>query len=97
MENTLKLTAKTARVLEIMRAEDAPMFPADIAAHDEAVFDKGAKSVSPLMNTLFKNGLVEKETADRRVVDKDGNEVVKQYVRYSLTEQGKSVSYEIKA
>lgn len=97
MENTLKLTAKTARVLEIMRAEDAPMFPADIAAHDEAVFDKGSKSVSPLMNTLFKNGLVEKETADRRVVDKDGNEVVKQYVRYSLTEQGKSVSYEIKA
>ena len=73
MENTLKLTAKTARVLEIMRAEDAPMFPADIAAHDEAVFDKGSKSVSPLMNTLFKNGLVEKETADRRVVDKDGN------------------------
>ena len=97
MENTLKLTAKTARVLEIMRAEDAPMFPADIAAHDEAVFDKGSKSVSPLMNTLFKNGLVEKETADRRVVDKDGNEVVKQYVRYSLTEEGKSVSYEIKA
>lgn len=97
MEDVLKLTQKTARVLEIMRAEDAPMFPADIAAHDEALFEKGSKSVSPLMNTLYKNGLVEKDTADCKVVDKDGNEVVRQYVRYTLTDAGKSVEFEIKA
>lgn len=96
MEN-LVITAKTARVLEIMRAEDAPMFPAEIAAHDTEVFEKGAKSVSPLMNTLFKNGLVTKAEAECKVIDKEGKEVVKTYVQYTLTDAGRSVSYEIKA
>ena len=93
---TLKITAKTARVLEIMRAEDAPMFPADIAEHDVELFEKGAKSVSPLMNTLFKNGLVTKAKALCKVVDKDGNEVEREYTQYTLTDEGKSVSYEVK-
>ena len=97
MEDVLKITEKTARVLEIMRAEDAPMVPADIAEHDTELFVKGAKSVSPLMNTLFNNGLVTKDKVSQKVVDKDGKEVVKEYTQYTLTDAGKSVVYEIKA
>lgn len=97
MADVLKLTQKQARVLEIMRAEDAPMFPAEISAKDPALFEKGAKSVSPLMNGLFKNGLVSKDKASCETVDKEGKSVTKELMQYTLTSDGKSVSYEIKA
>lgn len=97
MEEIVKLTAKQARVLEIMRAENRPMFPAEIAEQDAALFEKGAKSVSPLMNGLFKNGYVTKEKASCQTVDKDGKSVTKELMQYTLTDAGVTVVYEIKA
>ncbi len=97
MEEIVKLTAKQARVLEIMRAENRPMFPAEIAEQDTVLFEKGAKSVSPLMNGLFKNGYVTKEKASCQTVDKDGNSVTKELMQYTLTKAGVELVFEIKA
>lgn len=95
--DTIQLSAKAAKVLEIMRANGEPMFAEDIAAEDAETFDKGAKSVQPLFITLCKKELVSKEKAMHKVVDKDGNEVEKEHTIYSLTDAGKSVSYTVKA
>ena len=93
----LQLTKKQARVLDIMRATNEPMFPAEIAAQDEVLFEKGAKSVSPLMNGLFKKELVSKAKATCSTVDKEGNAVTKELVQYTLTDAGVEVEYEVKA
>lgn len=97
MADVLKLTVKQARVIELMRGLDKPVFPADIAAADPELFEKGAKSVSPLFNGLYKNGLVDKAKASCETVDKDGKSVTKELMQYSLTDAGKTVEYEIKA
>lgn len=97
MAETLTLTPKQARVMEIMQAEDAPMFADEIAAHDTELFDKGARSVSVLMNGFVTKGLVSKEKVSRTVVDKDGKEVTKELTKYSLTEAGREAVFEKKA
>lgn len=94
--DTIQLSARAAKALEIMRANGEPMFAEDIAAEDVATFEKGAKSVQPLFINLCKLGLVSKEKASHKVVDKEGKEVEKEHTIYSLTDAGKSVSYTVK-
>ena len=93
---TLKLTKKQAAALNIMRNLDRPVFPDEIAAEEPATFEKGGKSVSPLMNGFFTKELVTKADVVREVTDKNGNKISKPYKQYTLTEAGKSVEFEIK-
>jgi hypothetical protein len=91
------LTAKQAGVIEILRDTGAKMFAADIAEARPELFDKGARSVSPLMTHLFKRGLVDKEKASVETVNAEGNAVTKELTRYWVTEAGSSLEYSIAA
>lgn len=93
-----QLTEKTARVLEILKDNGGEMLAADIADIDSALFDKGARSVSPILVNLTRKGFAEKAgKADRKVEDAKGNEVTRSYVTYKVTEEGANLEYEIKA
>ena len=94
----VELTIKTAKVLEILKDNGGTMFAADIAEIDADLFDKGSRSVSPILVTLTRRGFVENVgRADRKVLDKDGNEVVRQYAQYAVTDEGAALVYETKA
>ena len=73
------------------------MFAADIADAKPAAFDKGARSVSPLMTHLVRRGLVDKEKASVEVIDAEGNSGTKELTRYWVTEAGEALDYTIKA
>jgi hypothetical protein len=96
-DNNNVLTAKQAGVIEILRETGAKMFAADIAALRPELFEKGAKSVSPLMTHLVKRELVDKEKASVETVNAEGNAVTKELTRYWVTEAGASLDYSIKA
>lgn len=96
-ENANVLTAKQAGVIEILKETGAKMFAADIAELRPELFEKGAKSVSPLMTHLVKRGLVDKEKASVETVNAEGNAVTKELTRYWVTEAGEALAYEIKA
>lgn len=91
------LTAKQAGVIEILRETGGKMFAAEIAELRPELFDKGAKSVSPLMTHLVARGLVAKEKASVETVNAEGNAVTKELTRYWVTEDGAELEYEIKA
>lgn len=95
-DNTM-LTPKQAGVIEILRETGAKMFAADIAEARPELFEKGAKSVSPLMTHLVKRGLVDKEKASVETVNAEGNAVTKELTRYWLTEAGVSLEFSVKA
>lgn len=98
MEEVMTLTAKQARVLEIMRESGEPMFASDIAELDTELFTSGSRSVTPLVEGLFKKGLVNKGEGEHNVFDVKANkEVVKTHKLYSLTDEGVSAIYETKA
>jgi hypothetical protein len=97
MSDVLQLTAKSAAVIEILRGTGAKMFAHEIADANPSLFEKGAKSVSPLMTRLVANGFADKEKASVTVVNAEGNEVTKELTRYWLTPAGESVVFEIKA
>lgn len=97
MAEKLVLTPKQARVLAIMQAANEPMFADDIAAQDTATFDKGARSVSVLMNGFVTKGLVSKEKVAHKVVDKEDKETTKEHTCYTLTDAGRSAEYELKS
>lgn len=96
-ENANVLTVKQAAVIEILKDTGAKMFAADIAAAQPNSFEKGAKSVSPLMTHLVARGLVAKEKASVESVNPEGNAVTKELTRYWVTEDGAELDYEIKA
>lgn len=91
------LTAKTARVLEILKENGARMFAEEIAAVDPSLFEKGARSVSPIMTHLVKNGFVEKAKVSKEVLSSDGNKVTKEYTQYWVSPVGAALDYQIKA
>lgn len=94
----VELTIKTAKVLEILKDNGGQMFAADVAEIDTDLFDKGARSVSPILVTLTRRGFVENVgKADRLILDKDGNEVTRSYAQYQVTEAGQELVYETKA
>lgn len=94
----VELTEKTGAVLEALKADGGVMFAADIAESNVDLFDKGARSVSPILVTLTRRGFVENAgKADRQVLDKDGNEVTRSYTQYKVTEEGLNLDYSIKA
>lgn len=95
-DNSL-LTAKQAGVVEILRETGTKMFAADIAAARPDLFEKGAKSVSPLMTHLVARGLVAKEKAEVESVNAEGVAVTKELTRYWITEEGADLDYAIKA
>lgn len=96
MEKVL-LTARSARVLEILKATGAKMFSDQIAEQDVDAFANGAKTVNPIMTHLVKAGYVAKEKSPRTVVSKDGNEITKEYTLYYVTPVGAELVYEIKS
>ena len=49
----------------------------------------GVKGIHPIMNSLFKRGLVEKGTTTRDFTNKAGVTAPKEYVTYILTDAGK--------
>ena len=91
------LTVKQAGVIEILRETGAKMFAADIAEARPELFEKGAKSVSPLMTHLVKRGLVDKEKAEVSAVNAEGAAITKELTRYWVTEDGAALDYSIKA
>lgn len=94
---TIKLTEKTAKVLEILKGASAPMFAADIAVVAPELFEKAEKSVSPLLTNLGKNGwAVNVGKGPRQVPDKDGKEVTREYAMYEATDAGRALVYEVK-
>lgn len=102
MGNTVELkplSVKMARALEIMKENGGVMFAADIAEQDAELFEHGAASVSPLLTHLVKYGLVDRlDKADRAVIDsKTGDEVIRQYVTYKVSDFGATAAYETKA
>lgn len=96
-DNKNVLTAKQAGVIEILRETGAKMFASEIADVRPELFDKGAKTVSPLMTHLVKRGLVDKEKAAFPTVNAEGVSVVKELTRYWITEDGADFDYSIKA
>lgn len=93
----VELTIKTAKVLEILKDNGGEMFAADIAEIDAELFDKGARSVSPILVTLTRRGFVENVgKAEREVLDKDGNKVVRSYAQYQVTDEGTALVYDTK-
>ena len=95
MSDVIKLSEKQLAVIGILREADGPMFASDIAAQDPVLFEKGEKSVNPLMTHLVaKYGLVEKADAAKEVQDKEGNTVTRTYKTYSLTELGREAVVE---
>ena len=98
MENqAVVLTAKTAAVLEVLKDTGAKMFADEIADAKPGMFDKGARSVSPILTNLHRKGLIEKEKASREVVNAEGNAVSKELTRYWVVEAGSELEYSIKA
>lgn len=94
----LLLTAKTAQVLEILKANGQPMFAAEVAEEDPVTFEKGARSVGTILERLFKLGFVDKGEGERQVIDaKSGNEVTRTYKTYQITDEGMDAEYDVKA
>lgn len=91
------LTAKQAAVIEILKDTGAKMFASEIADAQPSAFEKGARSVSPLMTHLVKRGLVEKEKASVDFVDAEGVAGTKELTRYWVSEDGEALDYSIKA
>ena len=92
------LTAKQAAVIEILRETGAKMCASEIAeAAQPGAFEKGAKSVSPLMTHLVARGLVAKEKASVDSVNAEGVAVTKELTRYWVTPEGEALEYSLKA
>lgn len=96
-DNANVLTQKQAGVIEILRETGARMFASEIAELRPELFEKGAKSVSPLMTHLVKRGLVEKEKASVETTNAEGASVTKELTRYWVTDAGINLEYTIKA
>jgi predicted ArsR family transcriptional regulator len=79
----IRLTPKTARVLEFLQENDGQYFGDEIAA----AVDLNPRGIHGVLNSLFKNGLVDKAEAER-TISVDGEDVVRAYKVYSLTEAG---------
>jgi hypothetical protein len=97
MENAVLLTAKTAAVLEVLKETGAKMFAQDIADAKPGMFDKGARSVSPILTNLHRKGLIDKEKATVSAPNAEGNVVSKELTRYWVVEAGAELEYSIKA
>lgn len=90
------LTVKQAGVIEILRETGTKMFAFEIADARPELFEKAAKSVSPLMTHLAKRGLVDKEKASLEMVNAEGVKVTKELTRYWVTDAGIALDYTIK-
>lgn len=85
----ITLTEKCASVLAWLQANDngeVGYFGVEIA---EAL-ELNAKGIHGVMNSLVKNALVGKGTREGKGTDKDGNEIVKTYTTYFLTDAGRA-------
>ncbi len=80
----IKLTDNCKKALAFLQDNDQEWVGSDLA---EA---SGIKGIHPVMNSLFKNGLVEKGSAERPFTNKKGETAPKAYVTYRLTEKGRS-------
>lgn len=97
MSDVVKFTEKQAAVIEILRETGTKMFADEIAEVNPSLFEKGSRSVSPLMTHLYKGGYVDKEKAQVTRVNAEGAEVEKELTRYWLTEAGAEVEFEVRA
>ncbi len=85
-------------VLEILKENGGAMFAAEVAEKDADLFDKGSRSVSPILVTLARKGFIDKPgKADLEVLDKDGNKVTRSYTQYIINSVGSELVYETKA
>ena len=91
------LTVKTVAVLEILKDTGAKMLSQEVADARSEMFEKGAKSVSPIMTNLVKKGFVDKEKVSVETVNAEGNPVSKELTRYWVTEAGIALEYSVKA
>lgn len=96
-DNKNSLTVKQAGVIEILRATGIKMLAEDIAKANLELFEKGSRSVSPLMTHLVRNGLVAKEKASVEQVNAEGNSVTKELTLYWLTAEGQELEYTTRA
>lgn len=92
------LTEKTAKVLEILKDNGGEMVAVNIAALDPEAFTSGFRSVSPILVNLEKKGYITKsaEKAKVTVINKDGNEEVRDHTQYAIADAGAELVYETK-
>ena len=89
----IKLTEKSVLVLGYLQTHDngdEGYLGAEIA---DAV-GLNARGIHGVMNSLVKNGLVQKGKREAEFVSKDGKKGVKDYTTYSLTEDGRACAIE---
>lgn len=77
------LTDNVKAALSFLQANDSEWVGSDLAAAT------GIKGIHPVMNSLFKRGLVVKGTTTRDFTNKDGVTAPKDYVTYALSDAGR--------
>lgn len=85
----ITLTAKTASVLSFLQANNGPYFGDEIA---EAI-GLNPRGIHGVLNSLVKNGLIEKGEAERTITV-DGNDIVRAFKSYTLTAMGETFDVE---
>jgi predicted transcriptional regulator len=89
MVQKITLTAKTASVISFLQANHGPYFGDEIAA----AVGLNPRGIHGVLNSLVKNGLIEKVDTER-TISTDGVDVVKSYKSYVLTPQGETFDVE---
>ncbi len=78
-----KLTPKSELVVSTLRAADEPVVGLDLGEQ------LGMKGIYGILTSLIKKGLVEiVDTVERIVPNAKGENVVREYKRYALTDKG---------
>lgn len=89
MVQKITLTAKTASVISFLQANHGPYFGDEIAA----AVGLNPRGIHGVLNSLVKNGLIEKVDTER-TISTDGVDIVKSYKSYVLTPQGETFDVE---
>jgi predicted ArsR family transcriptional regulator len=81
----ITLTGKTASVLSFLQANDGQYFGDEIAA----AVGLNPRGIHGVLNSLVKNGLIEKDETER-TISIDGVDVTRAYKVYFLTPKGET-------
>jgi predicted transcriptional regulator len=85
----ITLTAKTASVISFLQANHGQYFGDEIAA----AVGLNPRGIHGVLNSLVKNGFIEKVDTER-TISADGVDVVKSYKVYGLTPKGETLDVE---
>lgn len=84
MEKVIKVSEKGLLVLAFLGANEGGYFGDEIAAATEL----NVRGIHGVMNPLVKEGLISKDKVERATLNADGEEIVKEYTAYTITQKG---------